>query len=679
MRKIGVFVCHCGTNIASMVDVERVVEESRKLSEVVYATDYQFTCSAPGQEQIQKAIKEHDLDGVVVSACSPRMHETTFRRAVKKAGMNPYLVEMANIREHDSWVAESREEATRKAIDLVRMKVKKVAKLQPLDEIQLPVTRRALVIGGGVAGIQAALDIADGGVEVILVERQPSIGGHMAQYDKTFPTLDCASCILTPRMVDVAMHTNITIMSYSEVEEVSGFVGDYQVKIRKKARSVDLEKCTGCGDCLQKCPVKVPSEFEAELTTRGAIYTPFPQAVPNVPAIDREHCTYFLKDGKCGVCKKVCPADAIDYGQKDEIVTEHVGAIVVATGFHFFDATLYTEYGYGRYPDVISWLQFERLTNASGPTGGKLKRPSDGKAPETIVFIHCVGSRDPSKGFAYCSRICCMATAKHAVIARSKVPDARIYSFYIDIRAAGKGYEEFIRRAIEKEDIEFIKGRVSRVIQKKGRLIVRAEDAFSGRPIEVEADMVVLTNGAAAQSDAPKLAQILGIGYDQNGFYSELHPKLRPVETNKSGIFLAGMCQGPKDIPESVAQASASAAKALAILSNHEIVREPQIAEVNATRCTGCMDCKAVCFYDAIEEDDLHGRKVAKVNPGMCQGCGACVAQCLDGAMEMRLFNDEQIHAEITGLFAAGSRGGEAGQNAGARVAAVRAGEATHG
>jgi heterodisulfide reductase subunit A len=652
MRKIGVFVCHCGTNIASMVDVERVVEESRKLPEVVYATDYQFTCSAPGQDQIKAAIREHALDGVVVAACSPRMHEPTFRRAVAGAGLNPYLVEMANIREHDSWVAEEPDEATRKAVDLVRMKVKKVAKLQPLEEIRLPVTRKALVIGGGVAGIQAALDIANAGVDTILVEREPSIGGHMAQYDKTFPTLDCASCILTPRMVEAATHPRITVHSYSEVEHVSGFVGDYEVKIRKKARSVDLEKCTGCGECLVKCPVKVPSEFEAGLATRGAIYRPFPQAVPNVPAIDRAHCTYFLKDGKCGVCQAVCPTDAIDYADEDEILTERVGAIVVATGFHFFDATTYTEYGYGRYPDVISWLQFERLTNASGPTGGKLKRPSDGKPPETIVFIHCVGSRDPSRGFPYCSRICCMATAKHAVIARSKVPDARIYSFYIDIRAAGKGYEEFVRRAIEKEDVQFIRGRVSRVVEKDGRLLLRTEDSFSGRPMEVEADLVVLTNGAAAQEDAPELAQILGIGYDQYGFFNELHPKLRPVETNKAGIFLAGMCQGPKDIPESVSQASAAASKALEILSSDELARDPQVADVNPLRCTGCMDCAEVCFYSAIEEDVFAKRKVAKVNAGVCQGCGACVAHCPDGALELKFFNDEQIYAEITGLFA---------------------------
>ena len=438
MRKIGVFVCHCGTNIASMVDIGAVAESASRMPEVVFTSDNKFTCSAPGQDQIKEAVKKHHLDGVVVAACSPRMHENTFRKAVQDAGLNPYLMEMANIREHDAWVAEDPAEATRKAIDLVRMKVKKVAKLKPLEEIRLPVTRRALVVGGGVAGIQAALDIAEGGVDVILVEKEPSIGGHMAQYDKTFPTLDCASCILTPRMVEAASHPRITIHSFSEIEEVTGFVGDYRVKIRKKARSVDLEKCTGCGLCLEKCPVKVPSEFEAGLATRGAIYRPFPQAVPNAPAIDRDSCRYFQK-GKCRVCQKVCPTGAVDYEEQDEILDEQVGAIVVATGFHFYDAANYTEYGFGKYPDVITWLQFERLTNSSGPTGGKLKRPSDGTAPRTVVFIHCVGSRDPSKGFPYCSRICCMATAKHAVIARSKLPDARIYSFYIDIRAAGKG------------------------------------------------------------------------------------------------------------------------------------------------------------------------------------------------------------------------------------------------
>ncbi len=370
-----------------------------------------------------------------------------------------------------------------------------------------------------------------------------------------------------------------------------------------------------------------------------------------MPAIDRENCIYF-KAGKCRACEKICPADAIDYTQKDETIEVKVGAIVVATGFHFFDARKYTEYGYGSYRDVISWLQFERLTNASGPTGGKLRRPSDGKEPKSIVFIHCVGSRDPSKGFPYCSRICCMATAKHAVIARSKIPDARIYSFYIDIRAAGKGYEEFVRRAIEKEDVQFIKGRPARIVQHDGKLLVRSEDAFLGRQIEVEADMVILTNGAAAQDDAPELAQMLGIGYDQYGFFNELHPKLRPVETNKAGIFLAGMCQGPKDIPESVAQASASASKVLGILSRDSIAREPIIAEVNPDRCTGCMDCMEVCFFTAVEEDEYMGRKIAKVLSGVCQGCGACVAQCSDGAMELRAFSDEQIHAEITALFA---------------------------
>jgi len=651
MRKIGVFVCHCGSNIASMIDIDMVVESASSLPEVAYAVDCQFTCSAPGQAQIRDAVKQYNLDGVVVAACSPRMHESTFRRTLEIAGLNPYLMEMANLREHASWVALDRDEATGKAIDLVRMKVAKVARLRPLEEIKLPVTKRALVIGGGVAGIQTALDIADAGVDVILVERSPSLGGHMAQYDKTFPTLDCASCILTPKMVEAASHPNISLLTYSEVKEVSGFVGAYKVKVTKRARSVNLEKCNGCGTCLEICPVKVPADFEADLADRRAIYRPFPQAVPSVPAIDRESCIFF-RTGKCRACEKVCQPQAIEFDQEDETIEFQVGCIVVATGFHFFDAGKYTEYGYDSCPDVISWLQFERLTNASGPTGGKLQRPSDGKVPQTIVFVHCVGSRDPSKGFPYCSRICCMATAKHAVIARSKIPDAKIYSFYIDIRAAGKGYEEFVRRAIEQEDIQFIKGRPARIIQDGDKLLVRSEDAFLGRQIEVEADMVILTNGAAAQDDAPELAQKLGIGYDQYGFFSELHPKLRPVETNKAGIFLAGMCQGPKDIPESVAQASASASKVLGILSRDEIAREPIIAEVDPGRCTGCMDCREVCFFAAIDEEEYDGRTIAKILPGNCQGCGACTAQCSDGAMELRAFSDDQIHAEITALFA---------------------------
>jgi heterodisulfide reductase subunit A len=634
-----------------MVDIDRVVEASARLPEVAYAADYMFTCSAPGQAQIRDAVKEFDLDGVVVAACSPRMHEPTFRRTVREAGLNPYMMEMANLREHDSWVALDMEEATEKAIDLVRMKVRKVARLKPLEEIRLPVTRRAIVIGAGVAGIQAALDIADGGVEVLLVEREASIGGHMAQYDKTFPTLDCASCILTPKMVEAASHPNIALRTFTDVEDVSGFVGDYTVTLRQRTRSVDMEKCNGCGTCLEKCPVKVSAEFEADLAERRAIYRPFPQAVPAVPVIDRKNCLYF-GTGKCRACEKVCPTGAIDYEETDSMVEEKVGAIVVATGFEFYDAGRYSEYGYSLYPDVISWLQFERLTNSSGPTGGKLRRPSDGMEPGTIVFIHCVGSRDPSKGLPYCSRVCCMATAKHAVIARSKLPDARIYSFYIDIRAAGKNYEEFVRRAIEKEDVQFIKGRPSRVVERDGRLLVRTEDVFLGRPVEVEADLVVLTNGAASQEDAAQLAQKLGIGYDSHGFFSEIHPKLRPVESNKAGIFLAGMCQGPKDIPESVAQASAAAAKVLGLLSKDELEREPLIAEVNPARCTGCMDCLEVCFFAAVEEDEYMGRKVASVLPGVCQGCGACAAQCCDGAMEIRSFSDEQIHAEITALFA---------------------------
>lgn len=473
MLRIGVFICWCGENIARTVDVEKVTEMAGALPYVAYAENYKYMCSLPGQDLIKNAIKEHNLTGVVVAACSPHMHEPTFRGAAQEAGLNPYLVEMANIREHCSWVHQDREMATAKATDIVRFLVAKVSRNSALEPIKVPVTKRALVIGGGVSGIQAALDIADAGVEVVMVEREPSIGGHMSQLSETFPTLDCSQCILTPKMVEVSQHQNITLYTYSEVEEVSGFIGNFSVKIRKKARSVDLEKCTGCGECWNKCPVKkIPSEFERGLDNRTAIYVPFPQAVPSKPVIDREHCLQFTK-GKCGVCAKVCPTKAVNYEDADEIITEEAGAVIVATGFDLYDHAkgvreqqykAYGEYGYGTIPDVIDGLQFERLASASGPTLGEIKRPSDGKVPETIVFIQCVGSRDPQKGMEYCSKICCMYSAKHMMLYKHKVHSGQAYNFYIDIRAAGKDYEEFVRRVVEEEGGIYLRGRVSNSI-----------------------------------------------------------------------------------------------------------------------------------------------------------------------------------------------------------------------
>jgi heterodisulfide reductase subunit A len=656
MARIGVFICHCGENIAGTVDCAKVVELLSAHPGVAVAIDYKYMCSDPGQEQIRRAIRERKLTGVVVAACSPRMHEPTFRRACKEAGLNPFLCEMANIREQCSWVHTDKEKATEKAIEIVRSMVEKVKRNSELKPIEVPVTRRAMVIGGGIAGIQTALDIANAGHEVVLVERSLSLGGHMAQLSETFPTLDCSQCILTPRMVEVAQHPKITLLTYAEVEEVSGFIGNFKAKIRLKSRYVDAKKCTGCGECMTKCPArKIPSEFDCGLGTRTAIYTPFPQAVPNKPAIDRDNCIYF-KTGKCGACAKACQTGAINYEMKDEFVELDVGAIVVATGFQVQDTDIYGEYGYGRYTDVITGLQFERLASASGPTGGKILRPSDGKEPKEIVFIQCAGSRDPSKGLKYCSKICCMYTAKHAMLYKHKVHDGEAHVFYMDIRAAGKGYDEFTRRGIEEDHTCYVRGRVSKIYPQDGKLMVRGVDTLLGKPMEIAADMVVLATTIVSQPDAKTFAQIVGIGYDENGFYNEAHPKLRPVETATAGVFLAGACQAPKDIPDSVSQGSAAASKVLALFSKAEMEREPIIAKVREETCAGCWGCYQACPFSAIEKKEIRDRSgklirtVAQVNPGKCQGCGTCVALCRSNSIDLEGFSEGQIFAEVMGL-----------------------------
>ena len=503
MARIGVFICWCGENIARNVDVEQAAAEIADLPGVVCSLTYKYLCSDPGQSLIRQKIVSERLTGVVIASCSPHMHLRTFRKAAAKEGLNPYLVEMANIREHCSWVHHDRRQATEKAVELIRMSVAKVRNNHALKPIPVPVTRRALVIGGGVAGIQAALDIADAGHQVVLVEREPSIGGKMAGLSETFPTLDCSQCILTPRMVDVGQHPNIKLYTYSEVESVEGYVGNFKVTIRKKARYVDIDKCTGCGQCWNACPSKKnPSEFDYGMGNRTAIYVPFPQAVPARPVIDSQACLNFTK-GKCGICAKKCQAGAIDYDDEDRLVAEEVGAIVVATGYKLYNIGKeqargrlagYGEYGYGQYPDVIDSLQFERLVSASGPTSGEIRRPSDGKTPKTVVFISCVGSRDNAKGMSYCSKICCMYTAKHAMLYKHKVHDGQAHVFYMDIRAGGKNYDEFVRRAIEQDGAKYHRGRVSKITEENGKLIVRGVDTLVGEPLTIEADMVVLAS-----------------------------------------------------------------------------------------------------------------------------------------------------------------------------------------
>ncbi|MBW9153613.1 CoB--CoM heterodisulfide reductase iron-sulfur subunit A family protein [Clostridium estertheticum] len=659
MQKIGVFVCWCGSNIAATVDIDKVIEEAQKMPGVVYAKDYQYMCSEVGQNLIKNAIKDQKLDRVVVASCSPRMHEATFRKAAKAAGLNPYLLEVANIREHCSWIHKEKEIGTPKAIALVRAAVAKATLNSGLTPGQIDVTKRALVIGGGIAGIQTALDIAEAGYQVDIIEKSPSIGGKMSQLDKTFPTLDCSACILTPKMVDAASHENITLYTYSELEAVKGYVGNFEATINQKARSINMDKCTGCGVCTEKCPSKkAKSEFNEGLRNRGAIYMPFAQAVPNVPVIDREHCIKF-KTGKCGICEKVCTAGAVDFSQVDTKITKQYGAIVVSTGYDLISLDKFGEYQYGQHPDVITSLEFERLTNAAGPTAGHLLCPSDQRVPKKVVFIQCVGSRDKTlRGKPYCSKICCMYTAKHAMLLKDHYPDMEAYVFYIDVRTPGKNFEEFQRRAVEEYGVHYIKGMVGKVFPNGENLQVNAIDASTGETVQIDADIVVLAAATKAKDDATTIKRILGISTDTNNFFTEAHPKLRPVETHSAGIFLAGACQGPKDIPETVAQASAAAAKVIGVLSKDKLVNNPCVSEVDESICSGCLACTKICPYDAIssktievkENGNIINKIVASVNEALCQGCGGCTVACRPGAIDLKGFTNKQILAEVDAI-----------------------------
>ncbi|MBO5248135.1 MAG: CoB--CoM heterodisulfide reductase iron-sulfur subunit A family protein [Clostridia bacterium] len=661
MQKIGVFVCWCGSNIAATVDVKAVAQALKNEAGVVFSTDYQYMCSENGQAMIRQAIKEHQLTGIVVCSCSPRMHEATFRKTAVSAGLNPYMVEIANIREQCSWIHKDIAEGTEKAIVLARAAVAKLHKNAPLTAGTSPVTKRALVIGGGIAGIQTALDVADAGFEVDIVEKSPTIGGRMAQLDKTFPTLDCSACILTPKMVEAAQHEKINIISYAELESLSGFVGNFTATIRKKARFIDEDKCSGCGVCTEKCPSrKGLDEFNMKLNKRGAVYIPFAQAIPNVAVIDAEQCLHF-RTGKCGLCQKNCSAGAIDFEQKDQLIERKYGAIVVATGFKPIDASAFNEYAYNDSPDVVTSLEFERIMNAAGPTKGQLIRPSDLKHPHEIVVIQCVGSRcteDKEKGKPYCSKICCMYTAKHAMLVREKYPDVKVHVFYIDARTPGKNFDEFYRRAVEQYDVDYIKGMVGKVAVEGDKLHVQGSDLLNGEQVHINADMVVLATAIEPDPTARSLGTMLTASMDTNDFFTEAHPKLRPVESPPAGIFLSGVAQGPKDIPETVAQAGAAAAKVIGLLCKNELTCNACVAQTNEAICNGCSQCEKVCPYGAITYEDkeirspeFRGiRRIATVNEAICQGCGACTVTCPSGAMDLKGFTNSQIMSEVDAI-----------------------------
>jgi heterodisulfide reductase subunit A len=644
MKRTGVFICHCGINIAGTVDVKKVAEELAKHPGVVHSEDYVYMCSDPGQNLIEQAIKDKKLDSVVVACCSPNLHETTFRNAAKRAGLNSFRCEIANIREQCSWVHKDKPKATQKATKIARSVVERVRQNESLEALSVPVTRRALVVGGGIAGIQASLDLANSGFEVILVERNPSIGGHMIQLSETFPTLDCSQCILTPKMVEASKHPKIKLMTYSEVQDVSGYVGNFKVKILRKPTYVDPAKCTLCDECTKVCPIVVPNEFDLGLTGRRAIYIPFPQAIPASYTLDDKNCPDPFTTIACGKCADVCKPKAIDYDQKPRIIEEEVGAIIVATGYDLYSMENMAEYGFGKYPDVLDGLQFERLCSASGPTKGQVLRPSDHKEPKEVVFIQCSGSRDPEHHCAYCSKICCMYTAKHAMLYKHHVHDGQAYVFYIDVRSGGKGYEEFVQRAVEEDGVVYLRGKVSKVFEDKGKIVVWGVDTLTGKPVEIAADMVVLAQAMRPSVGAQELAKKLKLALDKDGFLAEAHPKLRPVESVTSGMFLAGAAQAPKDIPEAVAQASGAAAKAVVILSQERLFHAPTVARVVKNLCTGCGMCVAVCPYDALA---LKDGKV-EVNEVLCEGCGTCTATCLRSAIQVKNLTQRQVAEMIS-------------------------------
>ncbi|MBN1317975.1 MAG: CoB--CoM heterodisulfide reductase iron-sulfur subunit A family protein [Anaerolineales bacterium] len=651
--KIGVYTCHCGSNIAGKVDCEAAAQWAGELENVEISRDYKFMCSSLGQELIEEDIKEYGLDRIVVASCSPHMHEPTFRSACQRAGLNPYFFEMANIREHASWVHTERDQATEKAKALIGAAVARVRYHEPLHPQHAPVNQNTLVVGGGVAGIQAALEIANAGYHVYLVEREPSIGGHMAQLDKTFPTLDCSACILTPRMFEAGNHKNITMLTYSEVEKVSGFIGNFTVHVRERARSINQELCTGCGVCEEKCPKTIiDTVFESGLGYRKAVYRPFPQAVPKYPVIDRENCIWFER-GKCRVCEKFCPTHAIDFDQKDRIHEIDVGNIIVATGYDAFDARRIPQYGYGRYPNVFTALEFERMTNAAGPTDGKVLLRDGVTPPESVAIVHCVGSRDV-RYREHCSRVCCMYSLKFAHMAHEKLPGSTVYNFYIDIRTPGKDYEEFYHRLLE-EGTVFIRGRAASISdatlepEEEGKLIVTAEDTLIGRQRRIPVDMVVLSTGLEPRHDSRDVARTFSISCSREGFFKEKHPKLDPIATMTDGIFVAGCAQGPRDIPDTVAQGAAAAARVLSIIGKGEVEIEAAIAEVNDLNCVGCRMCVESCPYSAIEY--LEDRQKARVNQALCKGCGTCIAACPSKVITLHHFTDEQLVAQMYGAM----------------------------
>ncbi|MHA1207892.1 MAG: 4Fe-4S binding protein [Candidatus Freyarchaeota archaeon] len=633
--RVGCYICHCGLNIAGVVDVEKVAEATAKLPGVVIAKHYVYMCSEPGQEMIKKDIKEHGLNRVVVASCSPQMHEPTFRSVVEEGGINRYLFEMANLREQCAWAhSDNPEKATEKAKGLLRMAVAKARLLQPLERREVPVQPKTLVVGGGITGIHAALELAERGFYTYLVEESPYLGGRVAQLNRVILTNEKASDILNPMLEALTDNPNIKVYTNTEIEEIGGYIGNFEVKLKRKPSFVS-ENCNLCGECVSVCPVEVPDEFNFGLNKRKAIYIPYKEAVPSTYTIDEANCT------RCGECVKVCRVKAITLDSGPEVEEISVGTIIVATGYDPYQPV--GEYGFGEFEDVITQFQLERMLSDNGPTEGRLIQPSTGKVPRNVVFILCVGSRNPDR--PYCSRVCCSVALKNALLIKEQYPETRVFVLYRDIRSFGKGQEELYgeARRVGVNFFKYLADDPPRVSRLEDSIQVSVSDPTLKMTVEIPADLLVLVEAITPRKTAAELGSKLGVTRTPDGFFKEAHPKLRPLDTNSDGIYIAGVAQFPKDITECIVQAGGAAAKASIPMSRGKVEVEPIIASVDKDKCIECGTCTTVCPYGAIKKGE---EGTAEVTEALCKGCGVCASSCPARAITVFHFTDEQILAQ---------------------------------